>query len=97
MPKKSRKKKLKLNFEPEEKKESFTSKLKKLSKPKNTAPITFNLGIVIILFFLYLAVTILTAPTQPLLLLIFLPTLYILARYMKLERDPDTKKLLKQR
>lgn len=56
-------------------------------KPSKKIPITFNLGLTIILFFCYLSISIVAIPTSPALLLIILPTIYIFVRYMKLERE----------
>lgn len=50
------------------------------------APITFNVGLSLILFFFYLSIMIVGGPSQPMLFLFTLPTMYILARYIQLER-----------
>jgi len=89
IPKKKKTKLPDLDFEEDvKKKTSFISKLKKFAEgPKRKVPITFNLGLAIILFFCYLSVTFVSIPTTPALLIVLLPTLYILLRYIKLERD----------
>lgn len=83
-----------LDFE-KERKPSFLSKLKNFTKSqRKKAPVTFNVGIAIILFFIYLSVTFVSIPTFPQLLLVLVPTMYILLRYIKLERDTyDEEKL----
>lgn len=92
---KNKKRRKKLDFEPEEKKEPLFAKLQKLVKPKKQAPVTFNVGIAIILFFVFLGLAVIIVPVQPMLLLLFLPTLYILIRYIKLSRDSYGKDMLK--
>ena len=88
---KNRKKKLKLDleFDEEKKPQSFMSKLKGFGKTDSgkRVPITFNVGIAIILFFVYVVITFLSLTMTPILLLILLPTLYVLLRYIKLERS----------
>lgn len=54
---------------------------------RKSAPMTFNLGVAIILFFAYLSITIVCIPSQPQLLIVLVPTVYILIRYIKLERE----------
>jgi len=84
---KKKKNKLGLEFGPE-KKPSFMSKFENLfQKKKQKVPLTFNVGIAIILFFCYLSITFVSLPTQPQLLIILIPTLYIIARHIKLERE----------
>lgn len=71
-----------------EKKPSFATKLKNLLKHQGKrAPITFNVGVAIILFFSYLSITFVSMPAQPQLLLILLPTLYILVVFIRSERE----------
>lgn len=61
---------------------------KKLIKPhKEKVPLTFNTGVAILLFFCYLSITLVSVTTQPQLLIILIPTLYVLVRYIKLERE----------
>lgn len=50
------------------------------------APVTFNVGLAIILFFFYVSIMITGGPSQPMIFLLAIPTLYILARYISLER-----------
>lgn len=77
-----------LDYDDEKKKSSFMSKLREWTKGSgNRVPITFNVGLAILLFFCYLSVTFVSLPTFPELLLILVPTMYILLRYIKLERD----------
>lgn len=58
-----------------------------VQKPMSRAPMTFNVGIALILFFVYGSLFIVSAPSQPILFVILVPTLYILIRYIRLERD----------
>jgi hypothetical protein len=77
-----------LDFSTEKKKSSFKSKLESLTRSQGKkVPITFNVGVALILFFCYLSITFVSLPTYPQLLIVLLPTLYILIRYIKLERD----------
>lgn len=68
---------------------SFIDKLKeKVIKPnKQKVPLTFNTGVALLLFFCYLSITFVCIPTQPQLLLILVPTLYVLIRHIRLERE----------
>jgi len=61
-------------------------------KTVQRAPITFNIGLSIILFFFYLSIMVVGGPAQPLLFLLIIPTLYIIARYIKLERKQNESK-----
>ena len=56
------------------------------------APITFNVGLAIILFFFYLSIMIVGGISQPIIFLLILPTLYIIVRYIKLEREQSAAK-----
>lgn len=83
---KKKKPKLDLGLE-EEKEPSFMTKLKAIFKKQGKrAPLTFNVGIAVILFLCYLSIIFVSLPTQPQLLFILIPTLYILVRYIQLER-----------
>jgi hypothetical protein len=88
MPKK-KKFKLNLDLEDENKKPTVAERIQKFLKTdrRKHTPITFNVGVAIILFFCYCAISIISVPSAPMLLLVLLPTLYILIRYIKLERD----------
>ena len=73
---------------------SFIDTIKDFTKPKTKiaakkAPVTFNLGVAVILFLFYLSIMIVSRTFATFLLI--LPTLYILARYMKLEREQSAK------
>jgi len=71
----------------EKEKPSFLKEVfKKRGKSKNI-PVTFNVGLSVILFFIYLSVLIVGVPKAPILLLVILPTLYIIIRHIKLERE----------
>jgi uncharacterized membrane protein len=63
---------------------TFKNPLKKQTKK---VPLTFNIGLAVILFLSYLSVAFVSLPTFPQLLIIILPTLYILIKYIKLERE----------
>jgi hypothetical protein len=88
MPKK-KKFKLNLDLEDENKKPTVAERIQKILKTerKKRTPITFNVGVAMLLVVAYLAITVMSVPEAPFLLLVLLPTLYILIRYIKLERD----------
>lgn len=94
MPKKRKKRdEPNLDFIEDKKKPSPLSKLKNYGKgQKRKVPITFNVGVAIILFFCYLSITFVSLPAAPELLIILIPTLYILVRYIQLERETYDKK-----
>lgn len=78
------------------KKPSLISKLKDFVQPPAKAaikkvPITFNVGLAVTLFFFYLSIMIVGGPSQPLLFLLIIPTIYIIARYIKLEREQSAR------
>lgn len=73
------------------KKPSVVDRLRDFAQPPTTAiqkkaPITFNVGLAVILFFFYISIMITGGPSQPVIFLLAVPTLYILARYISLER-----------
>lgn len=78
---------------PEEEKKPKTSILKRIFDTssikirKERMPVTFNVGLSIILFFCYLSIFFVIVPNEPIILLVLLPTLYILAHHIKLERE----------
>ena len=81
-------KKHKLDRRKKEKKPSIFSKLKGFSEGrKSNLPVTFNVGLNIILFLVYFSIMIVSVPTYPALLIIILPTLYVIVRGIKLERE----------
>jgi len=89
------KKRKKLDFEPDTKPPSafseFLSKLREyIKKPIQRAPMTFNLGVAVILFFCYISIIIVRPQLE--ILLIFIPTLYIIICYMRLEREKYNEK-----
>ena len=55
------------------------------SKPR--VPLTFGMGVAIILFFTYLSIAFVCLQNYPFLLFIIIPTLWALARLIKLERE----------
>jgi hypothetical protein len=63
--------------------DSFQSASSNVAK---RAPITFNIGVSLILFFFYVSIMITSLPSQPILLLLILPTLYIIISHIRLER-----------
>lgn len=81
----------------EKKKPSIIDKFReKFIKPqKKKLPITFNVGVAILLFVCYFSVLMVSIPmyalTEPavlfILLFVLVPTLYILIRYIILERE----------
>lgn len=50
-------------------------------------PLTFNVGLAIILFFIYLSILFVVVSSFPAIIFLILPTLYILVKYIKLERE----------
>jgi hypothetical protein len=73
------------------KKPSIFSQLKDYVQPQtqkvtSKAPVTFNVGLAVILFFLYLSIMITGGPSQPIIFLFVIPTLYVLVKYIALER-----------
>lgn len=73
-------------------KQSLVSKLMDHVEPQKEkvfkrAPITFNVGLAIILFLFYFSIMFVGGPANPMLFLLVIPTLYIIARYIRLERD----------
>ena len=61
-------------------------------KTTQRAPITFNIGLSLILFFSYISMLVVgltSGITQPIFLLLIVLTLYIIIRYVKLERERD--------
>jgi len=76
---------------PKEKKLSFLEKIKKIFKKRDSkikgVPVTFNVGLSVILFVIYFMVLIVGMQRDPYLLFIIIPTLYILIRHIKLERE----------
>jgi uncharacterized membrane protein len=88
----AKKKKIKipeLEFEEENKKLTFAERVKAVLRPDNKkhTPISFNVGVAVILFFIYLIISFVSLPAAPALLIVLIPTLYILLRYIRLERD----------
>ena len=72
----------------EEKKTSLLNTIKNLfQKKKKDIPMTFNIGLSVLLFFCYLSIMFVSVPTAPSLLIIIIPTLYIIVRHIKLERE----------
>ena len=76
---------------PEEKKPSILEKIREIFKKRDSkvkgVPVTFNVGLSVILFVIYFMVLIVGMQRDPYLLFIIIPTLYILIRHIKLERE----------
>ena len=76
---------------PKEKKPSFLEKIREIFKKRDSkikgVPVTFNVGLSVILFVVYFIVLIVGMQRDPYLLFIIIPTLYILIRHIKLERE----------
>ena len=86
---------LDLDFE-EEKKKTFIDKLKEFVYPRQKVfqprkSLSFNVGVAIILFFIYSLITLVSIVSFVYALLVLIPTLYILIRYIKLERENSAK------
>lgn len=88
---------LESEFMPKDKKpvkkgDSVFTKVKDYFQPdkslnvKKKVPLTFNVGVALILFFFYFSIMITGGPSQPIIFVLAVPTLYILARYISLER-----------
>lgn len=56
------------------------------SSAKKKIPITFNVGLAIMLFLTYLSVILVSLPSQPIVLVVAVPTLYLLVVFIRNER-----------
>ena len=70
------------------KKSTLLNKIGNLfQRKKDNIPMTFNIVLSSLLFLCYLSIMIVSVPTAPSLLIIIIPTLYIIIRHIKLERE----------
>jgi len=65
---------------------SKLSKMRSWMKVDRRVPVTFNVGVAVLLIIAYLGLAFVSVPIALYLLVILLPTIYIFIRYIQLER-----------
>lgn len=64
------------------------NKLREWSKPKKSdIPISFNVGLTILLLFIYISVVVVSFSSYPMLSLVLLPSIYVFLVFIKHERE----------